>query len=74
MWNPFKTQEIKETPQKPTEEYVAKWKNDMLLRWIDVEARVTALEMADKEYKKRVRTKISGEESKDSNNSVLIPV
>ena len=59
--------------EKPSE-YVAQWKSDMLLRWTDLEARVTALEMVDKEYKKRVRTKIQGSETQDVNNSVLIPV
>jgi len=74
MWPFKKTPQPIETPKKNDTEYVAQWKNDMLLRWIDLEARVTALEMVDKEYKKRVRTKITGDESKDSNNSVLIPV
>ena len=44
--------------KKTDDEYIEKWKKDMLLRWTDLESRVTALEMCDKEYKKRVRTKI----------------
>jgi len=72
MWFMKKAPEKTENTEKPPKEYVETWKSDMLLRWIDLEARVTALEMVDREYKKRVRTKIVPEDAKDS-NSMLIP-
>ncbi len=70
MW-PF-TQK-KETP-KP-ESYTSNWKKEMLLRWTDLDARVTALELADREYKKaRVRTKIQyQDDSKDIYNGMFLP-
>jgi len=61
------------TPPAP-ESYDVKWKKDMLDRWVDLEARVTALEIVDKEYKKQVRRVIKPAESEDLKSSVLVPV
>jgi len=69
MW-PFK-----QTPKEVLpEEYDVKWREKMLLRWTDLEARVTALEMLDKEYKKRHRRKIEPEEEENLNIGKLIAV
>jgi len=67
MW-PFKKEKI-ETETSKT------WRKDMLLRGTDLEARVQALEMVDKEYKKRYWRSITADsaESTDLKSNVLIP-
>lgn len=65
MW-PFKT-------PKKEQSYEESWKKEMLLRWTDLEARVTSLELVDKEYKKRARRKLDVQ-SEDLNSSVILPV
>jgi hypothetical protein len=49
------------------------WRESMLLRWKDLEARVALLEMADKEYKKRVRTTFKPQEEENLSKGMLIP-
>lgn len=66
MW-PFK-----EKQEKP--KFDDDWRKSMLLRWTDLEARVTAIELNDKEYKKTVRNRFkkTEEETQDIKGSVLI--
>ncbi len=61
--------------QENDTEFQQKWKKDMLDRWIDLEARVTGLELIDKEYKKRIRRTLPEIENdtKDLKGSMLIP-
>lgn len=46
---------------KKTETFEQQWQAEMLARWNDLEARVLALELADREYKKQVRRRIQPE-------------
>jgi len=68
LW-PFRT-------KNPDDSFSIEWQKQMLLRWTDLESRVTALELDDREYKKLKRRKFTGEksESEDLNPSVLVPV
>lgn len=69
MFNFFKKREEKKLTDK--------WRDEMLLRWIDLEARVSVLENTDKIIKK-TRKKIGNpeeEKPEDSNTpTYLIPV
>jgi len=60
--------EFKKKDENMTEE----WQKAMLVRWVDLEARVTALEMVDKEYKKRARRKV--EDLDEHSPTVILPV
>ena len=66
MW-PFKEKQVQP-------KFDDDWRKSMLLRWTDLEARVTAIELNDKEYKKTVRTRFkkTEEESEDIKGSVLL--
>ena len=50
----------------------------MITRMTEIEGRLTTLELVDREFKKRARTKImppaEDEEPKDIKGSVLVPV
>ena len=62
-------------PKKP-DTFKENWKKDMLLRWTDLEARNTALELVDKKYKKQVRHRIEADaddEKSDLYKGAFIP-
>lgn len=46
---------------KKIETFEQQWQAEMLARWNDLDARVLALELADREYKKQVRRRIQPE-------------
>lgn len=76
MFNPFKSVPKKDNNDTKPDSYSETKFKEWTMRWVDLEARVTALELADKEYKKRVRRSFAPEnpDATDSNSSVIIPV